>query len=266
MSQLDPIVNQPSLYLNGFLVSNDATTPNTVLNVSAGECRDQNNIIDIMIGNYLGQGIGTVNASTSINAAINGINALDTGALAASTLYTIYAIADSSNKQPSGFILSASQSAPTLPFGYDSYRRVAYWATNSSSHFILGYYSISEIGSRQFFYDAPQATAITAGHATAATNVNLIGLVPNSNGILVSIYSSYVPATAGNQLSLQPGNGTGFPIVITGQVATVAVTSQSLLLAQSVVISTVSSPVINYKVGNASDSAAISVGGYVLPF
>jgi hypothetical protein len=262
MSQLDPIVNQGMLYINGLVVSNDATTPNTILDIAAGQCRDSNNIIDMILGDFLNEGTGTANSSTSLNAAVNGINGLDTGSLAVSTMYAIYVIGDSSNKNPTGVILSANQSLPLLPFGYDSYRKIAFWATDSSSHFLSGYYSPSGINVRAFFYDAPQATAITAGHATTYTNVNLIKFVPTINNLVVWIYSSYVPATAGNALSLQPGNGTGNAVVVTGQVATVAVTSNSKLLAQNVTISTVVSPVVNYKETNASDAVAINVAGF----
>jgi hypothetical protein len=269
MSQLDPIVNLPSLYINGFIISNDATTPNTVLDIAAGQCRDSNNIIDMILGDFLSEGTGTANSSTSLNAAVNGINGLDTGSLAASTMYAVYCIGDSSNKNPTGVILSANQTTPGLPFGYDSYRKIGYWATDASSHFLLGYYSASGSGvggngTRTFFYDAPQATAITAGHATTYTNVNLIKFVPNINNIAVWIQTSYTPATAGNTLKLQPGNATGDAITITGPVTSGVYTSANLLLAQSVVISTVSSPVINYKESNGSDAVAINVAGFEL--
>ncbi len=99
---------------------------------------------------------------------------------------------------------------------------------------------------------------------TTAANVNLIKWVPNVNGILVRIYSNYIPNTAGNILSLQPGNGTGFPIVVVGQVATVHIASDNLLLAQQVSISSVLSPVINYKVSSGSDAVAIDVLGFKL--
>lgn len=262
MTQLDPIVNQGMLYVNGLVVSNNATTPNTVLNVAAGQCRDSNNIIDMILGDFLGQGTGTPNSSTSLNTAVVGANGLDTGTLAASTMYAVYVIGDSSSKNPTAVILSANQSLPILPFGYDSYRKIAYWATDASVHFFSGYYSPSGINVRTFYYDAPQATAITAGHATSYTNVNLIKWVPTINNNVVWIYTSYVPATAGNALSMQPGNGTGNAVVVTGQVATVAVTSNSKLLAQNVTISSVISPVINYKESNASDAVAISVAGF----
>jgi hypothetical protein len=262
MTQLDPIVNQPSLYLNGGLISNDATTPNTVLDVAACQVRDSNNIVDMILGDFLNEGTGTANSATLLNAAVNGINGLDAGSLAASTLYSVYVIADSSNKNPTGVTLSANASIPALPFGYDSYRKIGYWPTNSSSHFILGYYSVSSSGNRNFFYDAPQATAVTAGHATSFTAVNLTGLVPLINAIPVLIYTSYVPATAGNSLKLQPGSGTGAAVTITGQVAAVATTNTSWLLSQNTTISSVLSPTINYEESNASDSVAIDVAGF----
>jgi hypothetical protein len=264
MSQLDPIVNQPSLYINGLLISNDVTTPNTVLDIAAGQCRDSNNIMDMVLGDFLNEETGTPNSVTLLNAAVNGINGLHTGSLVLSTVYAVYVIGDSSNKKPTGTILSANQTVPYLPFGYDSYRKIGYWATDASVHFLAGYYSISSIGVRTFYYDAPQATAITAGHATTYTNVNLIKWVPVVNNIEVWLSTSYVPATAGNSLKLQAGNAVGDAITITGQVAAVAVTSNSKVLSQNVTISSVISPVVNYKESNASDAVAINVAGFVL--
>jgi hypothetical protein len=263
MTQLDPIVNQPSLYINGLIVSNDATTPNTILDIAAGQCRDSNNIIDMVLGDYLNEGTGTANSSTSLNAAVNGINGLDTGTFAEATMYAVYVIGDSTNKNPTGTILSANITNPLLPFGYDSYRKIAYWSTiSNAAHFLPGYYSVSGINVRQFFYDAVQATAVTAGHATSYTAVNLSNLVPLINNIPVWIYTSYVPATAGNTCKLQPGGATGAAITITGQVATVAVTTNSLLLSQNELISSVLSPSINYELANGSDSLAVSVAGF----
>lgn len=260
MSQLDPIVNQPSLYVNGCVLSNDITAPNTVLDLSAGQVRDSNNIIDMNIGDWLSEGYssGSANYATLINCAVNGVNGLDTGSLAASTMYAIYVIGDSSNRNPVAAMASANQAIPLLPFGYDSYRKVGYWATDASSHFLAGYYSYSAIGARKFMYDAPQATAVTAGNATAATAVALAKWVPAVNNLPVYIYSNYIPATAGNALSLQPANGTGFPVVVVGQVATVHLAAQNMLLSQLVA----NAPVINYKVGNASDAVAIDVMGF----
>src|ERR1017187_7520789 len=98
MTQLDPIVNALYLDINGLNVSNDATTPNTVLNISAGQARDSNNVIDMLLGNWLNQGnpATTANSLTLLNLAVTGANGLDTGVLAASTNYYVYIIGDSS--------------------------------------------------------------------------------------------------------------------------------------------------------------------------
>lgn len=258
-SQLDPIISIPFLYKVGLVVSNDATTPNTVLDIAAGQCRDSNDIMDICIGvnNPNLQGV-TVSAPILLNAAVNGANGLDAGTFAASTMYAVYAIADSRYFQPAGCLLSlASNAAPSMPFGYDSYRKIGYWATNSSTHFILGYNS-GNYQDMTFFYDAPQATAITAGAATSYTAVNLTTLVPPVNNLKVNIQSLYTPAAAGSVLSLQGVNSTGAPVVVHGQVAAVVVATNSELIAQ---LSTVS-PEINYKVSSGSDAVALNVVGF----
>lgn len=263
MTQLDPIVNQANLYLNGLAVSNDATTPNTVLNVAAGQCRDSNNIIDMVLGDFLNEGYtaGSANYSTSLNAAVTGLNALDTGTLGASKMYAIYVIGDSSNKNPTGVIASLNVSLPQLPFGYDSYRKVAYWPTDSSSHFLAGYYSVSGTGVRTFYYDAPISAGTTASSASYAT-IDLTKFVPLVNNIPVWLNVS-LSGTANDTMNLQPGNATGNAIVITAQVTSQALTSQVRVLAQSKAVSTVLSPTINYK-NSGTDTIVITVAGFDL--
>lgn len=245
-----PVVPQPFLYAYGCLASNDATTPNTKIDMTAGQVRDSNDILDIIISTGM-----------TINAAVNGYNGLDTGSLGASKMYDIYAIADSSNKNPSGFILTLdSNSSPLMPFGYDSLRRVGFWMTDSSSHFLLGYMSGGSNG-RSFVYDAPQATAVTAGAATAYTAVDLSNLVPvpaAGVNIPVSIAYAYTPNAASHTFKMQPVNATGDAVTITGQVASVVFSDNVTVLAQLAS----AKPEINYKVSNGSDAVAINVAGF----
>lgn len=238
-------------YINGLGISNDATTPNTLLDIAPGSCMDVTGTYQL-----------TSNANIVINAAVNGLNGLDTGTFAASKVYAVYMVWDPVTNQPNGAMISLSLTAPLMPFGYSAYLLIGYAVTDASVHFLKGYWTAGNTSARTFTYDAVQATAITAGHATAYTNVNLITLVPNVNNTPVQVYSSYVPATAGNILSLQAGNATGAQAVVTGQVATVAVTTINTILAQTVAISTVNSPVVNYKETNASDAVALNVAGY----
>src|ERR1017187_5615810 len=168
MSQLDPIVNQPSLYMNGFLLSNDATTPNTKLDIAAGICRDSNNQIDINLGNYLNLGNPaiTANSATVLNFSVNGANGLDVGSVAASTGYYIYVIADSSEKLANASIASLSASAPTLPFGYDSIRLLGWVLFDGSSH-LLAFYSSGSGSGKYFQWDAPIAVTVTLSGTSA---------------------------------------------------------------------------------------------------
>lgn len=262
--QNDPIYQLPFLYINGLLISNDATTPHTVLDIAAGQCRDSNDVIDMTVGstnpNIEG---GTVAAPLLLNAAVNGVNGLDTGTFAQATMYAIYLIGDSRYYQTTACIATlASNSAPLMPFGYDSYRLIGYWSTQTgSAYWSVGYMSGQNGGARIFTYDAPVATSITAGAATSYTAVALTAFVPPVNNIPVQIYYSFLPGNAaGDTLKLQGYNSTGDAQIITGQVTSVHVTGVCTVLAQL----NSAAPSINYKVTSASSSeaCALNVAGF----
>ena len=240
-------------YINGFAISNDVTTPHSLLDISAGSCLDST---------------GSFQLSTStpivINSAVNGLNGLDTGTIAASTLYAVYLVWDPVTNLPAGAMLSLSYTQPLMPFGYSAFLLIGYVATDSSVFFLKGYWTAGNSSTRTFTYDAFQATAVTAGASTTYANVNLIHLVPNLNNTPVSIYTNFSANTAADTLSMQSGNGTGDQVIITGAVVTgtAHTTTLNTLLAQTVVISTVPSPVINYKVSSGSDAVAVDVAGY----
>lgn len=260
-----PIINLPFYYINGFNIFNDATTPNTLLDVKAGICRDSTNTYDMNLGNYNGQvnPSSTANVTTVINAAVNGLNGLDAGTFAASTFYYVYVVSDPVSGNSSGAMISTSVPAtgPLMPFGYSAFRHVGSWATDSSVHFLLGYVSGNN-NARIFTYDAPQATSITAGHATSYTAVDLSALVPlpiaNQN-IPVNIAYDLLPGNAaGDVLKLQGAASTGDAVTITGQITTVHVTGNAIVQAQLAS----SKPEIKYLVTNASDTAVLKVAGY----
>jgi hypothetical protein len=277
-SPSDPINNQPYLATTGLQISNDPITPNTLIDIGPGLTRDSTNTFDINLGNWFGEipstSAGTslvngfqtaqagvaANTTTVINGAINGPLGLDQGTLAASSLYYIFVIFDATGKLQPSAIISLSLTAPVLPAGYSNFHWIGQMRTDASTHFLLGY-NYGTKSDRLFFYDAPLATSVTAGASATYAQVNLIGLVPNINNIPVWITTNFTPGAAGDTLSLQPGNGTGAPVVITGQVSTVHVISTNLVMAQQVLVGGVLSPVINYKV-SGTDTVAISVLGY----
>lgn len=243
-----PVENVPFLYINGLNVSNDVTTPNTKVRLASGQCRDSNDVMDISL----------LTAVIIDTAVIGDINGLDQGVLLASKVYAIYAIGDSTNKkQPAGLISLASNSVPLMPFGYDSYRLVGYAVTDASVHF-LKMYVAGNNNVRQLYFDAPQATAVTAGNATSYTAVALTVLVPAIENLPVSIAYAFTPGAASRVLNLTPGNGTGNAVTITGQVTSVVISGNATVLSK--VTSAV--PEVDYKVSNSGDAVALNVAGF----
>ena len=256
----DPISNLGFKYINDIVVSNNATTPNTKLDITAGICRDSTNQVDIILGNYLGDTSlqTSANVTTTLNAAVNGANGLDTGSLGASKVYAIYAISDAQKINPTATIASLSLTGPQMPTGYAFWRLIGYAVTDSSSHFLKAYTSGTN-ATRLFMYDAPIATATTASSASYAA-VDLTKFVPLINNTPVIVNAS-ISGTAGDTLKLQPGNATGDAVVVTAQVNSQAVTQQVLVLAQNTVISTVNSPTINYK-NSGTDTIVLNIAGF----
>ncbi len=251
--EYNPFLNVRYSYANGFAISNDATTPNTLLDIGVGSIRDSSDTFQIINS-----------APVVINSANKGLNGLDTGTIAASKVYYVYVIGDAVTGLTTGAMISLASPlvGPLMPYGYNVQALIGYVATDSSENFLKGYWTVTNTGDRLFMYDAPQATAVTAGGSTSYANVDLTKFVPLVNNLPVWAYTVYTPNAASDTLKLQPGNATGDAITITAQVAHVIVTSNSLLLAQNVVISTVNSPTINYKVSSGSDAVAVDVAGY----
>lgn len=247
VSKAFPYTSFIPFYFNGLKISNDATTPNTKLNVAAGSCLDSTGTFQMVSS-----------AAIVIDGSTTGLNALDTGVLALSTVYAVYLVSDPVTQQLTGAMISTSLTGPLMPFGYSAWALVGYIATDASVHFLKGYWSDDDSARRLFLFDAPQATAVTAGAATAYAGVALTKFVPAVDNTLAVINTSFVPAAASRLLSMQGGSSTGTQIIVTGQVAAVVMTQQNNLLSQ--LVATV--PTINYKVSNADSNVAVNVAGY----
>jgi hypothetical protein len=259
--QAVPIVNLPFFYINGAIVSTVAAHTSQ-LSLSAGIMRDSSNTYDMNIGNFNGQvnPNATLNVATTINCAVNGFNGLDTGSLGVSKVYYIYVISDPVSGLASGAMasLAAPSVGPLMPFGYSAFRHVGFAVTSSGSVFLAAY-TTGVNSNRNFFYDAPISVGTTSTSASYAA-IDLTKFVPLINNLPVYLNAS-ISGTAGDTLSLQPGNATGDAVVIEAQVNSQAVRQQVLVLAQNTAISTVQSPTINYK-NSGTDTIVILVGGF----
>lgn len=257
-----PIVNLPFFYINGAVVSTDSSHTSQ-LDLSAGIMRDSTNTYDMNIGNFNGQvnPSATANVTTVINCAVTGLNGLDTGSLGVSKVYYVYVVSDPVSGNPSGAMASLAAPAvgPLMPYGYSAFRHVGFAVTSSGSVF-LSAYTFGVNSARQFMYDAPISVGTTSTSASYAA-IDLTKFVPLINNLPVWLDCAITPGTAGDTLKLQPGNGTGDAVTITGQVMSQIYTEQVLVLAQNTAISTVQSPTINYK-NSGTDTIAILVGGF----
>lgn len=233
-------------YFNGLGISNNATTPNTKLDLAPGSCLDSTGTFQL-----------TLSSTATINAATNGLNGLDTGTFAASTVYKVFIVADPVTQQATGAMISAS-ATPLLPFGYSAYALVGYATTDSSVHFLAGYWSDNDSARRVFTYDAP-IIALNAGTQTSYTGVALTAFVPPVANTQVGMYMLFAANAAGNTANLQGYNSTGDQVTVIAPVATgTANTTASVsVLAQL----NSSAPSIKYKI--AAGALSLYVTGYV---
>lgn len=271
-----PIINIPYLYKYGLFIQNSTSingtvNPETKLSILAGVCRDSNDITDIRLGdNNPNINDNITSAPIRINNTIRGPGGLDTGTVAANTMYAIYIIADSRGYLPTSavatFILNLYAGGPIMPSGYDTQRLIGFWATDNDTHWLTGYYSYyPTVGNTLFFtYDVPQLTSVTAGSSNTYAYVDLSDFVPLIFNTPVSISTIFNPGAAGDTLTLLSGassNPSGHA-VITGQVSGVNMTTSSTLLSQFADIGgPLPAQAIQYKV-SGSDTVAIYVNGF----
>ena len=136
----DPINNQdaatknfvlnsvtPQGYINGFILSNDATAPNTVLDIAVGQCIDSTNAKGIVLASALTKSL----ASNWVSGTGNG--GLDTGTKATSTWYHVFIILNATSGAVD-VLFSTSATNPLLPTGYTYFRRIGSIYTNSSGN------------------------------------------------------------------------------------------------------------------------------------
>lgn len=241
-----PIVNLGMLYVNGMELTNDSTSPDEIVNVAAGQCRDSTNVFDIVL-----------DSSVAVSNLLSGAGGLDTGTVAASKVYAVYVIADPQRGNATDAILSLDQSSPLLPNGYSIYRKVGYAVTDATSDFLLMNISGNN-NSRLFMYDVPAATAVTAGNSATYAAVTLTALVPAVANCPVLVESNWTANAAADTLAYQPFNATGDTVKYIAGVA--GATAHTLVrdYVQSQLDSGV--PKINYKV--SAGTVAVNVAGF----
>ncbi len=126
----------------------------------------------------------TISWTGTLSAVITaaGAGGLDTGAEAASTWYAVHVIGDTSRVNATAALLSLSATAPTLPAGYDVFRRLG-WVRNDAGSNFIDFIQFGE-GQRRLikYVDAvSNRQVLTAGAATVVTAIALAALVPTTS-------------------------------------------------------------------------------------
>jgi len=210
------IVGLPS-FINGLNISvTNPATPAATLVVTSGYCRDSSNSVDMFY-----------NSSVYINGLVNGVNGLDVGTLAASTVYSVYAIACSGNAYAPAMLISLNDSGltglpPVLPYGYDVYRHIGYAITDSSTHFLL-IYQTGTATSRTYTYDVPPAV-LSGGSQAYPTfaAIDLSAYMP-AKAMNASFNAYFVPAGAGDVFYINTsGSSSSGQVIIAAPVASKA--------------------------------------------
>jgi len=253
---LQPIYNDAILYKQGGRI---LVTGTTSLTIQSCLTRSNTDSMDINIGDYFGARTNTV-----LNAAINGLNGLDTGTFAASKVYAIHAIADSAGYNPSGFLMSLSATAPVMPSGnyssgYSEFRRIGWAVSDGSTHF-RGLIPYGEGNGVIYTFDEG-VIALNAGTSATQAAIDLSTMVPAVDGIEISLQAILNPAAASRTAKVCPSTSTiaNTRFTLTGQVASVLVT-QNLSLPARIVSSL---PKIDYIMSNADSSLTLYVNGFV---
>ena len=240
-----PMVNLGNLYVQGGKLS---FVTGTSITIAAGQFRDSQNINDIVLS-----------STATINAATNGANGLDSGSLANSTLYAVYVIADSTGYNASAGLLSTSFTAPTLPAGYDMFRRLGTVLTSGAAA-ILDFNQAGTGGGRAMWYAAAVGTAVTAGASTTFAVVDCSAIVPSTasqillkaaltadaGGTRTAAFKSLDSSSAAGQAFLSSAASTTTTVSVACPCATVTNVTG-----------------VDYLVSNGSAALAVSVSGYV---
>jgi len=221
-----PIVDAPYLSIYGLRLG---WTSGTVITATAGRARNSTNANDIVLA-----------ATATLNAATVGANGIDTGALANSTMYAVYAIDDSYLNNSGALLLSTSFSSPLMPFGYDMFRRIGAVLTSGAAA-ILEFRQVGTGQDRWMWYDLG-ISELAGGVSAAYVDVDCASSVP-AQATMIVFDASLTPTGAADIASLQPKgatNANGYAIM-SGPAA-------GVVMRNAMTVPCNGTPIVSYKV------------------
>lgn len=164
-------------YIDGYILSNDTVTPNTKVDVAAGVCRDDSDVMNIYLS-----------SARVMDLTTTGANGLDTGTLTSCAWYNVFAISNLGSSAATIASL-ASNAAPSFPAGYTLKRRVGSFRTSSASN-VLTFSQFND----EFLWGSPFTDQSGAAVSTAATGALVTLTVPPYTKVLARMRIALVPA------------------------------------------------------------------------
>lgn len=156
-------------YLFGLLPANDSGTPNTKIDIGAGQCRSDDDTVDFTYGSTF---IKDLSATWVVG---SGNGGLDTGALGNSLSYDIYAVGKVDGTAPDFIVTLSSNAGPAYPSGYAVKRLVGQFMTDASAHIRAGTW----YPDGSFTYAVPISDAAVSNAGTAAV-LRALSAPPNA--------------------------------------------------------------------------------------
>jgi len=150
-------------FLGGLVLSNDATSANTTLDIASGQTTSDD------VTTFMGL-TSNYTKTTGSWAVGTGNGGLDTGAISASTWYHVFVI-ERTDTGVVDVLFSKSATSPTFPANYTEKRRIGSFKTDASSH-ILAFTQVYDT----FIWTAPVSPDISSSISATPTLFALAGV------------------------------------------------------------------------------------------
>jgi hypothetical protein len=249
MSTLHNAVNNnlPPGYVGGLNVVWASTT---TLTINTGVTRDSTNAQSLFL-----------TSTKTITSTTSGAGGLDTGSVAASTLYYVYLIFGASGYAG---LYSLSASSPTMPSGYTYFRRLGATRTDGSSHFIP-YISTPGNSIRIIQYDAVKSTvlALNGGASTTFASVSLSLYMPSTSQCVILNSAIPAPASAVSSEIFFRATGSSLTATTTPYTLKTSNVGTNLNSEMQIMVPTNSSQSVDYAVSSAIISLDLYVSGWI---
>jgi len=198
---------------------------------------------------------GTLTASL----ASSGAAGLDTGTEAANTLYHVFVIGDTSGVNTPRAMISLSATAPTMPTGWDVFRRLG--SIRNEGLNLLDFTQVWNGRTRRMYYDADRndARVLNGASDTAFTDVDCSDYMPvTSRAGLIRVEFDNSNGSASDQLHIRENGSTILsPLIRLAPGAILAEVMEAMLT-----FVTDAAQVFEYVVDDAGDEATISIIAY----